>query len=97
MSLAADFGKIPTKNPNIVIREEFDDWALLFNPESGKVYGINPTTVLIWQQIDGKSSIKDISGRIKDSFDKAPDTIDEDVHAIIENLAKVGYISFARA
>ena len=97
MTLAPDFGKIPNKNPNIVIREEFDDWALLFNPESGKVHGINPTTVLIWQQIDGTSSIKEISERLKEVFDKTPDTIDEDVRSIIEHLAEIGYISFARA
>lgn len=97
MTQAPDYGKIPKKNPNIVIREEFDDWALLFNPESGKVYGINPTTVMIWQQIDGKSSIKEISGRIRDAFDKTPDNVDEDVNTIIENLAEIGYLSFARA
>jgi SynChlorMet cassette protein ScmD len=97
MTFTPDLGKIPRKNPNIVIREEFDDWALLFNPESGKVYGINPTTAFIWQQIDGNTSIKDISGRLKDTFDKTPDTVEEEVMSIIERLADIGYLSFARA
>jgi hypothetical protein len=25
----------PKANPEIVLREEFDDWALLFNPDTG--------------------------------------------------------------
>jgi SynChlorMet cassette protein ScmD len=92
-----DLGKVPRKNPNIVIREEFDDWALLFDPESGKVFGINPTSVMIWQQIDGKFSIKEISTHISAKFEKRPETIDADVIFFIDHLAEIGYVSFAKA
>ena len=29
-------------NPVISLREEFDDWALLFNPDTGRVVGLTP-------------------------------------------------------
>ncbi len=28
----------PIANPMIVFREEFDDWAVLFNPETGDTF-----------------------------------------------------------
>ena len=35
----------PIANPIVVLREEFDDWAVLFNPDSAVAVGINTTTV----------------------------------------------------
>ena len=43
----------PIANPLSVLREEFDDWALLFDPDSGKVVGLNPVSVFIWKRLDG--------------------------------------------
>ena len=38
----------PVANPLIVLREEFDDWAVLFNPDTGAAAGINSMGVAIW-------------------------------------------------
>lgn len=50
----------PIVNPMIVLREEFDDWAILFDPDSGKAFGLNPTSVFIWKCLDGQHTIEDI-------------------------------------
>ena len=31
-------GDNPIANPLIVLREEFDDWAILFDPDTGDAY-----------------------------------------------------------
>ena len=31
----------PIANPLIVLREEFDDWAILFDPDTGDAFGLN--------------------------------------------------------
>ena len=46
----------PTANPDVVLREEFDDWAILFNPDTGRGFGLNPTGVYLWKIFDGKST-----------------------------------------
>ena len=38
-------------NPLIVCREEFDGSAILFNPDTGDTYGLNPVALLIWKAI----------------------------------------------
>ena len=38
----------PIANPYVSLREEFDDWAVLFNPDTGRGYGLSPTGVYLW-------------------------------------------------
>ena len=42
-----------------MLREEFDDWAVLFD-DAGNSFGLNPTGIKVWQFLDGKCSIYDI-------------------------------------
>ena len=39
-------GKKPVANPLLVLREEFDDWAILFDPDRG--YGLRSNHVKVW-------------------------------------------------
>ena len=50
----------PIANPLIVLREEFEDWAILFNPDKGTAFGLNPTGVYIWKFLDGEHSLDDL-------------------------------------
>jgi SynChlorMet cassette protein ScmD len=46
--------KTPIANPHVVLREEFDDWAILFDPDSGRGFGLSPTGAYVWKLLDGK-------------------------------------------
>ena len=63
----------PIANPIIVLREEFDDWAVLFNPETAYALGTNPVGVAVWKLLDGKRSLEDIVAKIKNSFEDIPE------------------------
>ncbi len=86
--------KIPLKNPNIVIREEFDDWALLFDPDTGRVFGINPTGVMVWKHMDGTRSLEKISRYIAHTFDKDYTEIIKDISDFLDRLIQNNFISF---
>ena len=45
----------PIANPIVVLREEFDDWAVLFNPDTADALGINPVGVAVWKRMDGQA------------------------------------------
>jgi len=34
-------------NPGVVLREEFDDWAVLFDPDTGESFAVDPVGVFI--------------------------------------------------
>ena len=84
----------PVVNPIIVLREEFDDWAILFNPDTAATVGINPVGVAVWKQLDGKKSLEKIVAEIKDHFEDTPDAALEEITAFIDNLSEQGYVGY---
>jgi SynChlorMet cassette protein ScmD len=82
----------PIANPIAVLREEFDDWAVLFNPDSGQAVGINPVGVAIWKLLDGQHTVADIVAEIKHHFADVPDAAPEHVAAFVNDLASGGFV-----
>jgi len=82
----------PIANPIVVLREEFDDWAVLFNPDTAYAVGTNPVGVAVWKMMDGKKSIEDIVSKIKNSFDGTPDAAIREIAAFVDTLAKSGFV-----
>ncbi len=82
------------KKDQIVLREEFDDWALLFDPDTGMVCGVNPVGVQAWMMIDGKRTVQDISRMIRDSYPDAPDSVIDDITDFMNEINEKGYVTF---
>ena len=85
----------PVTNPVVVLREEFDDWAVLFNPDTAGAVGINPVGVAVWKLMDGERNLKEIVVHVKDQFDDVPETVDEELTDFVENLAESGFVGYA--
>lgn len=71
-------------NPLLILREEFDDWAILFDPDTGDAFGLNPVGVFIWKRLDGRHSVQDIVGELNGECEGVP----EDAHACVEDFVK---------
>lgn len=85
----------PIASPDVVLREEFDDWAILFNPETAAAVGINPVGVAVWKCIDGRKSLAEIASDVAVSFDDAPESVVEEITAFVNTLAEDGYVGTA--
>ena len=84
----------PVVNPIVVLREEFDDWAVLFNPDTAEAVGINPIGVAIWKLMDGERNIEGIVAEVKDRFADVPETALEEVTTFVGNLAESGFVGY---
>jgi SynChlorMet cassette protein ScmD len=82
----------PIANPNVVLRDEFDDWAVLFNPDTANAMGTNPVGVAVWKLMDGKRSIEDIVSEIKNGFEDTPDASFKEIAAFVNKLAENGFV-----
>lgn len=82
----------PLVNPLIVLREEFDDWAILFDPDTGEGFGLNPVSVFIWKQLDGKHTVGDIVTSLRNTCDDVPPEAVAHVTAFITTLAAKGLV-----
>jgi SynChlorMet cassette protein ScmD len=84
----------PVANPLIVLREEFDDWAILFDPDTGNAFGLNPTGVFIWKQLDGKHATDDIVRKLREDADDVPEEAAGHVREFIASLEKQGLVGY---
>ena len=80
----------PVANPLVVLREEFDDWAILFDPDTGNAFGLNPTGVYLWKLLDGEHTLDDMLVRLRESADDVPDEVSDHVSEFVQELTKRG-------
>ena len=84
----------PRANPLIVLREEFDDWAILFDPDTGHAFGLNPVSVFIWQRLDGDHTVADILQEMQDEFKDVPQEAETHIQEFIEDLKSKGLAGY---
>jgi len=85
---------MPIANTMLVLREEFDDWAVLFDPDTGDGFGLNPISVFIWKRLDGKHTIQDIMKEIQEDCEDVPENAEQEVNDFLDELIKRGYVGF---
>lgn len=84
----------PIANPVVVLREEFDDWAVVFNPDTAEAAGINPVGVAAWKMMDGSRTVEEIIAAIREQFDDVPETAPEEIVSFVEQLAEKGFVGY---
>ncbi len=84
----------PIANSIVVLREEFDDWAILFDPDTGDGFGLNPVSVFIWKRLDGKHTPQDILKELNESCEDVPENAEEKMSSFIEELLEKGYAGY---
>ena len=86
--------KNPIANPGIVLREEFDDWAVLFDPDSGDAFGLSPVSVFIWKLLDGAHNDKDILKKLRENCESVPEEAEGDIREFINDLIERGFAGY---
>lgn len=84
----------PIANPVAVLREEFDDWAVLFNPDTADAVGINPVGVAIWKLMDGQHTIDEAVTDIQEQFVNVPGSAAEEIEAFIARMVEEGFVGY---
>ncbi len=89
-------GKKPVANTQTVFREEIDDWAVLFDPDTGDSFGLNPVSAFIWKHLDGKHTLDDILAEMRKGCKDVPDEAGEHMKTFVEELISKGYAGYER-
>jgi SynChlorMet cassette protein ScmD len=87
-------GKKPVANPLVVLREEFDDWAILFEPDTGNAFGLNPVGVFIWKRLDGKHTMEDILKELRDNAEDVPEEGGDHLKEFVKELVEQGLVGY---
>ena len=84
----------PVANPVVLLREEFDDWAVLFDPDTGNAFGLNPTGVFVWKCLDGSRTVGDILNTLQENCKEVPDEAEQHLNNFILNLSEQGLVGY---
>jgi SynChlorMet cassette protein ScmD len=84
----------PIANPQAMLREEFDDWAVLFDPDSGDAFGLNPVSVFIWKLLDGAHNITDIQKKLRENCKNVPEEAESDIKEFVNDLVERGFAGY---
>ena len=87
----------PVINPCMVLREESDDCALLFDPDSGRVHLLNPTGVAVWKRLDGRRTLHEVSVSLADDFEGMGPDAEVQVLELVRALADLGAVGLRAA
>ncbi len=77
---------VPIIDPLPVLREDFEDWTILFHPLTGEAVGLDPVGVVTWKLIDGRRSADEIAAALKAEFEDAPPSVREDTLEFLQSL-----------
>lgn len=81
------------KVPDIVLRQELDQWALLFNPANGGVVGISPVGVALWQLLDDRRTVPDLVQGLDERCEGVPAEAAHEVVEYLDMLIKRGFLT----
>ncbi len=86
---------VPWASPYVVLREEFDDWAVLFNPDTAKAIGTNPTGVVVWRLVNGQNTVEQICNQLQNHCSDVPQAATDEILTFINLLAEQGFVGLA--
>src|SRR5271157_302760 len=85
--------KKPVANPSVLLREEFDDWAVLYDPDTGHGFGLSPIGVYLWKLLDGEHSIDEMLSALRRDAADVPQEAGEQILTFVEELTQHGLVT----
>jgi SynChlorMet cassette protein ScmD len=85
----------PVANPDLVLREEFDDWAVLFDPDTGEAFGLDPVGVFLWKCCNGQHTPAQILENLHNNCTDVPADAAQHLQTFLEELESKGYIGYS--
>lgn len=76
--------------PHVVLRVEDDDFALLYDPDTGESFVLDPVSVFVCRRLDGARSMEQIVAESGAVFAGIPEDAPAQIRAFVERLVAKG-------
>ena len=86
----------PIANPSMVLREEFDDWSILIDPDTGEAYGLNSLSAFIWRHLDGRHTVQNIHAELRKVCENMPEYAEDSIKDFVQDLVEHGLAGYER-
>ncbi len=82
----------PVPRGGLVLRREHDDWAILFDPDTGKGFGLDPVGIFLWEHMDGQRTVGQLVEALREVFAEVPTHVCGDVQDFLGRLVGRGLV-----
>jgi len=83
--------------PEVVLREEADEWGILFDPDTGHSLALNPVAISMFKAMREVPNVAGVAAAIRAEFENVPDTLDFDIRDLLTSLVEAGFIGYESA
>lgn len=84
---------VPLPREDILMREEEDEFAILFRPEFGTIKRLNAVGTQVWKSCDGKRSVAEIVDHLLEVFENVDrETLEKDTVQFLNTLEEMDLI-----
>lgn len=70
-----------------------DGEAVLYDEQSGRVHHLNPSGTIVWQLLDGRTTIAEIAAAIAEAAGANEDVVLADSIGLVQMLGQLGVIA----
>lgn len=82
-------------NPNLVLRVEAGEGAILFDADTGAVRILNETAAAIWRLVDGKRTLSEVLACLQQEYDGMTADAGEQVLKLAQDFYRAGAVKRA--
>jgi hypothetical protein len=83
-------------NPDLVLREEGTEGAILFDPDSGEVRILNPTATSVWKHLQKVRTLREVIAALSREYEGVDSESEEEVLALVRELMRLGALDEAQ-
>jgi len=83
-------------NASVLLREEFDDWAVLLDTDTGRGFGLNPTGIFVRKLFDGERVLDGLLQETRHGIDNVPEEATAHVREFVDDLVAQGLAGVER-
>ena len=80
-----------------LIEAEVDGELVALHVENGTCYGFNGTATRIWQMVEEPKRLSELRDALTAEFDVDPETCEQDIRVLLQDLEKDGLIETSAA
>jgi len=80
-------------NPLVMMRKEFDDTGIVFDPENNKAMTLNRVGTVIWESIENGLSEEQIADAVTENFSVERAVAEKDISNFLETLRNKGLLT----
>jgi hypothetical protein len=84
------------QNPDVVLREEGEEGAILFNTDTDQLVLVNPVGLFIWKLCNGRRSLDEIAAYVRNAFEDVPEGgVVDHVKEFITGMMESGFVGIS--